>query len=113
MCPIAKAIVSTVRPNASDTPARPMPTSGKAAARTALPQPPSTNQNVPMNSAASFFDIGIHPPCGRKDARRPVLVSSFEDQMYTFLLNVANRYLIRARQGVDFRNLLRAPTGVH
>ena len=28
-----------------------MPTSGKAAASTALPQPPSTSQNVPMNSA--------------------------------------------------------------
>jgi hypothetical protein len=24
-----------------------------------LPQPPSTNQNVPMNSAASFFESGI------------------------------------------------------
>jgi hypothetical protein len=27
------------------------------AANTALPQPPSTNQNVPMNSAASRCDI--------------------------------------------------------
>ena len=31
-----------------------MPTSGKAAARTALPQPPRTSQNVPINSAESF-----------------------------------------------------------
>ena len=36
-----------------------MPTSGKAAASTALPQPPSTSQNVPMNSAKQRFDIGI------------------------------------------------------
>ena len=27
------------------------------AAKTALPQPPKTNQNVPKNSAKSFFDI--------------------------------------------------------
>src|SRR6187549_3089764 len=44
-------MVSTVRPNATETPSRPMPTFGKAAASTALPQPPSTSQNVPMNSA--------------------------------------------------------------
>jgi hypothetical protein len=29
-----------------------MPTSGKAAASTALPQPPNTSQKVPMPSAA-------------------------------------------------------------
>src|SRR6185436_11716363 len=34
----------------------PMPTSGKAAARTALPQPPRTSQNVPINSAESFVN---------------------------------------------------------
>ena len=43
-----------VRPNASETPSNPIPTSGKAAARTALPQPPSTSQKVPTNSAESF-----------------------------------------------------------
>src|SRR5690606_19639610 len=52
---MAKAMVSTVRPKASETPSRPMPTSGKAAASTALPQPPSTSQKVPKNSAAYFF----------------------------------------------------------
>ena len=44
-------MVSTVRPKASDTPAKPMPSSGKAAASTAEPQPPNTSQNVPKNSA--------------------------------------------------------------
>src|SRR5215211_2599016 len=44
-------MVSTERPKANDTPSRPMPTSGKAAANTALPQPPRTNQRVPRNSA--------------------------------------------------------------
>src|SRR5512134_2512958 len=34
-----------------------MPTSGNAAASTALPQPPRTNQKVPRNSAASFAPI--------------------------------------------------------
>src|SRR4026207_2356231 len=51
MWPIATAQARTGRPKATDTPARPMPTLGKAAASTALPQPPSTSQNVPMNSA--------------------------------------------------------------
>src|SRR5580765_2456369 len=51
---MAYAMVSTVRPNASATPSRPMPTLGNAAARTALPHPPRTSQNVPMNSADSF-----------------------------------------------------------
>ena len=31
-----------------------MPTSGNAAANTALPHPPSTSQNVPSASAAYF-----------------------------------------------------------
>src|SRR6202453_1282884 len=52
-------MVSTVRPKASDTPTKPMPRPGKAAARTALPQPPSTSQRVPMNSAVKRFDMGI------------------------------------------------------
>ena len=34
-----------------------MPTSGKAAASTALPQPPSTSQNVPIASATYFFEF--------------------------------------------------------
>ena len=56
---MANAIVSTVRPKANATPSSPMPTFGKAAASTALPQPPSTSQNVPMNSAASRFVRGM------------------------------------------------------
>ncbi len=56
---MAKAMVSTVRPKASETPARPMPTSGNAAASTALPQPPNTSQKVPEHSAARRFDRGM------------------------------------------------------
>src|SRR6187402_2503772 len=59
MWPIEKAIVSTVRPNANETPSRPIPTSGKAAAKTALPHPPRTSQNVPKVSAAYLF---MSPP---------------------------------------------------
>src|SRR3712207_4876833 len=44
-------MVSTLSPKASDTPSRPMPTSGKAAAITALPQPAKVSQNVPIASA--------------------------------------------------------------
>src|SRR5437867_1580825 len=57
--PMAYAMVSTVRPKASATPCRPIPTLGKAAARTALPHPPSTSQAVPRNSAAALLVIGI------------------------------------------------------
>ncbi|MNE51701.1 hypothetical protein D3C76_1048980 [compost metagenome] len=56
---MAKAMVSTVRPNAKDTPSKPIPTSGKAAANTALPQPPNTSQNVPTNSVAERFNRDI------------------------------------------------------
>jgi hypothetical protein len=41
----------------------PMPKRGNAAASTALPQPPSTSQKVPMNSAASFLVKGITDSC--------------------------------------------------
>src|ERR1700731_4321311 len=34
-----------------------MPSCGKAAASTALPQPPNTSKKVPKNSATSFRDI--------------------------------------------------------
>ena len=71
---MAKAMVSTVRPNARATPSRPMPTSGKPAASTALPQPPNTSQNVPTNSVADLFnrDMRVCPfeltlPCASAD----------------------------------------------
>src|ERR1700733_8842038 len=59
MCPIANAMVITVKPNASATPTKPIPRPGNAAASTALPQPPKTNQNVPKNSAVARFPIDI------------------------------------------------------
>ena len=63
-------MVSTVRPKARDTPSRPMPTSGKAAASTALPQPPSTSQNVPIASATYFFEFIECSPLSESE-RRP------------------------------------------
>src|SRR3954466_9100178 len=48
-------MVTTLSPNANDTPTRPIPTCGKPAAITALPQPAKVSQNVPMASAAYFF----------------------------------------------------------
>jgi len=47
MCPMAKAIVSTVNPKASETPQQTNAHVGKCRASTALPQPPRTSQNVP------------------------------------------------------------------
>src|ERR1051325_7151662 len=61
-------MVSTVRPNAKATPRNPMPRFGNAAAKTALPQPPNTSQNVPKNLATtrrgmSFcMALGFLPP---------------------------------------------------
>src|SRR5687768_2374561 len=46
--PTAYAMVSTVRPKASDTPSH----WTFSLASTAVPQPPKTSQNVPKNSAA-------------------------------------------------------------
>src|SRR5689334_16617816 len=59
MWPMAYAMVRTVNPNARATPSRPMPTLGNAAARTALPHPPKTSQNVPINSAVALLLKGI------------------------------------------------------
>jgi hypothetical protein len=36
-----------------------MPKFGKAAVNTALPQPPSTNTNVPINSAVTLLRIDM------------------------------------------------------
>ena len=76
---MAKAIVSTVRPNASATPSRPMVILGNAAAKTALPHPPRTSQKVPTNSAPYFYIllffallIGV-PNCAYMvSARKPI-----------------------------------------
>src|SRR3954468_18264363 len=62
MCPTAYAIVTTVRPKASETPTRPMPTAGNVAASTALPQPPNTSQKVPNASAADPFNRVMDVP---------------------------------------------------
>src|SRR5450755_1428239 len=48
-------MVSTVNPKANETPSKPIPTFGNAAASTALPHPPNTSQNVPMDSARALF----------------------------------------------------------
>src|SRR5579872_6091562 len=61
MWPMAKAMTNTVRPNARATPTNPMPNAGNAAASTAAPQPPSTSQAVPMNSATSLRIIARSP----------------------------------------------------
>src|SRR5881394_3988939 len=69
---MAYAIVSTVKPNANDTPSRPIPTLGKEAASTALPQPPNTSQNVPIDSATmGLASITVIPPASesRKEQR--------------------------------------------
>src|SRR5690349_21958982 len=52
-------MVTTVKPKASETPTRPIPTSGNLAASTALPQPPKTSQKVPNNSATARLAMGM------------------------------------------------------
>src|ERR1700730_6654333 len=93
-------MVTTVRPKASATPTRPMPISGNFAAKTALPQPPKTSQNVPMNSAPSFFDNGMaEPPIDLRAMRKrqPANNSSrFCHRMLTDLLPA--RVAVQQRQ---------------
>ncbi|CUX32870.1 hypothetical protein AGR7C_Cc260218 [Agrobacterium deltaense Zutra 3/1] len=55
-------MVRTVRPKAKATPRKPMPSSGKPAAKTALPHPPNTSQKVPRNSERSLRLITL-PLC--------------------------------------------------
>src|ERR1041384_3779283 len=64
-------MVRTVSPNASATPAKPIPSWGNAAASTAAPQPPRTNQAVPMNSAASLRIMVIALPRSLAGIVRP------------------------------------------
>ncbi len=64
---------TTVSPKASDTPTKPMPSSGNAAARTALPHPPNTSQNVPSASATSFGIVPLRP-----QPAKPKPVADFE-----------------------------------
>src|SRR5215510_2936796 len=52
-------MVRTVKPNANATPRKPIPKPGKPAANTAAPQPPSTSQNVPKNSATTRLEISV------------------------------------------------------
>ncbi|MEL2239902.1 hypothetical protein PAS25_02690 [Leclercia adecarboxylata] len=60
-------MVKTVNPKASETPTKPIPSSGNPAASTALPHPPNTNQNVPKHSAANFLNITT----SKKNERNP------------------------------------------
>src|ERR1700742_3893701 len=76
-------MVSTVRPKAMDTPTKPIPSAGKAAASTALPQPPSTSHRRPTNSAPRRLIMFMPPSlerCARSQAAarldaRPALAS--------------------------------------
>src|SRR5206468_34261 len=56
-------MVTTLNPNASETPTRPIPTCGKAAAITALPHPAKVSQKVPIASAAYFWVFMSDLPC--------------------------------------------------
>ena len=63
-------MVTTLRPKVKATPSSPMPTCGKAAAMTALPQPIKVNQNVPINSAAYFLKSMARLPLLQKPNRK-------------------------------------------
>jgi hypothetical protein len=82
---MAYAMVNTASPNANEIPRRPMPRSGSVPESTALPQPPSTNQNVPNDSAAkrlvmtSFLGIVENATVARAGAAEPDLLSTATD----------------------------------
>src|SRR6476620_756710 len=57
-------MVSTVSPKAKLTPRNPMPSDGKPAASTALPQPANVSQKVPKNSAPRRRHMTMFLPRG-------------------------------------------------
>src|SRR5258705_4023148 len=59
-------MVSTVSPKAKLTPRNPMPSDGKPAASTALPQPANVSQKVPKNSAPRRRHMTMSPPRGSR-----------------------------------------------
>src|SRR4051794_41745465 len=71
MWPMEYAIVSTVRPKASETPSNPIPTCGNPAAMTAEPQPANVSQKVPIVSAVYFliWSIGYSFPFAQGGAK--------------------------------------------
>src|SRR5471030_1504554 len=79
MWPTAYAMVRTVSPKARETPRRPMPTLGNAAASTALPHPPKTSHPVPMNSAVSRLRIPISGDSITVHSRQCTLAESMFD----------------------------------
>src|SRR5579883_1037036 len=90
-------MVKTVKPKANATPTNPIPRLGKAAARTALPQPPSTSQSVPMNSAASF--CGMPVPLWREEVvDDSILYCSWKSSQRIFARPPAPLALIGARE---------------
>src|SRR5579864_8039841 len=89
-------MVSKDKPNARETPSRPIPPFGEADARTALPQPPKTSQNVPINSAAD--------PCFKDTHCLLCLLSSSRDASQSRLQTssrVVQRALNRVVQDQD------------
>src|SRR5581483_7247155 len=90
-------MVRTVNPKAKATPNSPMPTFGNAAARTALPHPPKTSQNVPMNSAVALLLKGIKNLLVYRDGgthlrcKRPLILPPNWSQMQLSLGRIARR----------------------
>src|SRR4051794_40479939 len=75
-------MVSTVKPNANATPRKPIPRPGKPAASTAAPQPPSTSQNVPKNSATTRLEISLSIDVLPKLTKQILLVEKSEYNLH-------------------------------
>src|ERR1043166_7323529 len=100
---MAKAIVSTVNPKAKATPTKPIPRLGNAAARTALPHPPNTNQKVPKNSAKQRFPrlmVRLH-------LRADKFYTCFKSNMAGRGLDFALRQCVSYSPAYDRRPLIR------
>src|SRR5436190_16525501 len=76
MWPMAYAMVSRVRPNASEMPTLP----AAEPASTAVPQPPRTSHSVPINSAETLLVKGI--------TGNLLLKTTIEKATCSFLLDV-------------------------
>src|ERR1700730_10172710 len=101
-------MVTTLSPNASDTPSNPIPTCGNAAAITALPQPAKVNQNVPIASARYFFAfMAISLLWERKPRQGTLRDAEAEEPSFTEAPQAIRAYSgIKSRSKVDIRGIV-------
>lgn len=101
--------MSKVSPKAKATPAKPIPRFGKAAAKTALPQPPNTSQNVPKNSAkqrllrvtnTSARTVSAYSDCaeGLDQNKMPLIANIYRSVVFSGIGKLVSQTHVSAQQ---------------